>query len=532
MAVDRGVIAGPGNLLLPAASAVLLFSAFPPLHLLIPSFVALVPIAVWTVDRSAERGGAGQAFRGGLWFGLLYFGLLLHWIASALVWFTGWAIPAYLAVVSMLAVGAGSFTWALHRIVRRGGVPLWLALPSAWTSLEWLRAHAPGELAFPWLGLGTSLTAFPELVGAAELVGARGITFWLALLNGLLAEVVLAARDERGGQRALAFAAAFTVVLAVPGGWGYWRADTLPLRAVGRVVAVQPNIPEPVRLDPLGSIDRTLAALERVTPKPGEFSAASHTRSPELVVWPETTILARLEEDTELRRRVLEIARRWGAPVLFGAIGQGSEGTRRSVPFNSAFLAAADGSLTPFRYDKHRLVPLVERVPFVPVSWVESEGAFGQYGRGDDWPLGSMAGGARFGTLLCYESAYPGHSRRFRQEGADVLVNLTNDAWFGREPWYSRTTALWQHPAHLVMRAIENRVGVARAANTGVSLFVDPRGHVEARTELFTPDVTGATLLTSDVTTLYTRTGDVTGLGAMLVTLVSVAGAGRRRRLA
>ena len=537
MATGRGVIPGPGNRLVPAVSAVLLVSAFPPLHLLIPSFVALVPLAVWIVDRGSDGSAPGEAFRGGVWFGLLYFGLLLHWIAIALAWFTWWAIPAYLAVVSALGLGAGSFAWALHRMVRRGGIPLWLALPLAWTALEWLRAHAPGGLAFPWLGLGTSVTAYPELVGSAELVGARGVTLWLAVLNGLLAEAVLAARGEHGMRKALAWAAAFSIVLAVPAGWGYWRAATLPVRAIGHVVVVQPNVPEAVKLDPRSVIDSTLAALERLAPEPEEIPPGVQRSGPtlrepppELVIWPEATILGPVEVDEELRRRVLGVAERWGAPVLFGAIGQGSEGARESVPFNSAFLTSADGLLTGFRYDKHRLVPLVERVPLVPATWLESGQAFGQYGRGEDWPLGSTRSGARFGTLVCFESAYPGHARRFRREGANVLVNLTNDAWFGREPWYSRTAALWQHPAHLVMRAIENRVGVARAANTGISLFVDPRGWVYERSRLFQPEVLEATVYTSDVTTLYTRTGDVAGPAALVVTLVLLAGAGRNRR--
>ena len=561
VAPGGGVIPGPGDRLVPAVSAVLLVSAFPPLHLLIPSFVALVPLAVWIVDRGSDGSAPGDAFRGGVWFGLLYFGLLLHWIAFALVWFTWWAIPAYLAVVSALALCAGSFAWALHRMVRRGGIPLWVALPLAWTALEWLRAHAPGGLAFPWLGLGTSLTAYPELVGSAELVGARGVTLWLAALNGLLAEAVLAARGEsgtaargesgtaargesgtaargeRGTRKTLAWAAAFSIVLAVPAGWGYWRAATLPVRAIGQVVVVQPNVPEAVKLDRRSAIDSTLAALQRLTPEPEEIPPGVQRSGqtlreprPELVIWPEATILGPVEVDEELRRRVLAVAERWDAPVLFGAIGRGSEGARESVPFNSAFLTSADGALTGFRYDKHRLVPLVERVPLVPAKWVESEQAFGQYGRGEDWPLGSTRSGARFGTLVCFESAYPEHARRFRREGANVLVNLTNDAWFGREPWYSRTTALWQHPAHLVMRAIENRVGVARAANTGISLFVDPRGRVYERTRLFQPEVLEATVYTSDVVTLYTRTGDVAGPAAMVATLVLLAGAGRVRR--
>ncbi len=539
------MIPKPGDRLVPAVSAVLLASAFPPFHFLIPSFVGLVPLAVWIVDRGGPgdaadaASGPGDAFKGGAWFGFLYFGLLFHWIALALIWFTWWAIPAYLAVVAALAVCAGAFGWALHRMVCRGGVPLWLALPLAWTALEWLRAHAPGGVALPWLGLGTSLTGYPELVGFAELVGARGITFWLALLNGLVAEAVLSARGEQGPRRAwpwavrwaVRWAVTFTVVLAVPAWWGYRRAVALPVRSVGEVVVVQPNVAQPVRLDPASTIDSTLAALSRLAPGAAGEDAPEGLGepAPELVIWPEATILARIEADDELLMRVEGAARRWGAPVLFGAIGQGTEGTHGSVPFNSAYLTAADGTLSDFRYDKHRLVPLVERVPFVPVAWVASRQVFGQYGRGSDWPLGQTRSGVRFGTLICVESAFASHVRQFRLAGADILVNITNDAWFGRQPWYSRTGALWQHPAHLVMRAIENRVGVARAANTGISLFVDPRGRIHDQTELFNPAVRAATLHTSDVTTLYTRTGDIVGPLSVVLTLLLLAGSGRNR---
>jgi apolipoprotein N-acyltransferase len=137
----------------------------------------------------------------------------------------------------------------------------------------------------------------------------------------------------------------------------------------------------------------------------------------------------------------------------------------------------------------------------------------GVYEPGQEWPLASIADGA-FGVLICYESSYPEASRAYRLEGADLLVNITNDAWYGREPWYSRTTALWQHPAHMVMRAIENRVGVARVANTGISMFVDPLGHVYEATPLFQEDVRVGEVFTTDVTTFYTRYGDLSGTTA------------------
>jgi apolipoprotein N-acyltransferase len=501
-----------GDRLLPAVSALLAVIAFPPFHLLIPSFVALVPLAIWVADQGDGRDIPGRVFRGGVWFGVLYFGVLLYWMPLALAAFTWWAVPAYLTVVMILALGAGCFTWVLHRLTHHDGIPLWVALPVAWTALEWMRAHAPGGLAFPWLGLGTSLTGYPELVGAAELVGARGITLWLALLNGLVAEVVLAARARDGARRAVRWAAAFALVLAVPAAWGYWRARTLPVRAVGEVAVVQPNIAARVRLDGARSNDSTVVSLTRLLPDGDEIS-------PDLVVWPEMTFFGPIETDRSLRERVRAVAERWPAPVVFGGIGQNVTEEGRLIPMNSAFLADRDGRLTGFRYDKQRLVPLVESVPFRSGGWMEGGAGVDSYGRGVDWPLGSTEGGALFGVLICNESIYASHARRYRLAGADFFLSLTNDGWFGREPWYTRTPALWQHPAHLVMRAIEQRVGVARAANTGFSLFVDPIGRVYGRTELFQAVVRSETVYTSDVLTVYTRTGDVAGWTALLLTL-------------
>ena len=114
--------------------------------------------------------------------------------------------------------------------------------------------------------------------------------------------------------------------------------------------------------------------------------------------------------------------------------------------------------------------------------------------------------------------------------GADFLVNITNDGWYGRDAWWGRTTALWQHPAHMVMRAIETRTGVARAANTGFSLFVDPLGRVSARTPLFEPTVRVATLRTTRSIPLFVRWGDWVGSAAAVAAFVLLTVAGLRGR--
>jgi len=509
----------PGERLLPALSALLLAASFPPLHPLILPFVGLVPYAVWIQRLPVDRAGRRAAVRGSLLFGLLHFGALFYWILVALVWFTGLAVVAFLGAMALLTALAALMGWTLHRAVHEVRVPLWLALPVAWTGAEWFRAHWPGPLAFPWLGLGTSLTAFPELVGIAEVVGAQGVGFWLALVNGLLATLVLGAGGgaRSAGRRALTALAA-ALVMVVPAAWGYWRAATLELRDVGPVAVVQPDIAEHLKLDPPVALDSTLASLERLMPRLAPGSAR-------LVVMPEVTftLYPRGGGSGEVLERIQDWSREAGAPILFGSLGFADDGRGGSIPYNSAFLMEPQG-LADYQYDKRYLVPVVERVPLVPAAWLRRLDHFGTFGVGEGWPL-AQVDEIRFGTLICYESTYPEAARRFRLEGADVLVNITNDAWYGREPLWTRTTALWQHPSHLVMRAIENRMGVARAANTGISLFVDPVGRIHGATRLFEPDLRVDTVRTTDVVTLYARWGDLAGSGAALAALLLVVAA-------
>jgi apolipoprotein N-acyltransferase len=512
-----------GERLLPAVAAVLLALSFPPLHPLIPPFVGLVPFALWIQALSPDVEGRRAAVRGALVFGTLYFGVLFYWILVALVWFTPLAILAFIGSMILLVGAAALFGWMLHRSVHGARAPLWLALPVTWTATEWFRAHWPGPLAFPWLGLGTSLTGYPELVGIAEIVGARGVTFWLALVNGLLAAAVLRARERR---RWWALGAVTAVVVALPMAWGVWRARTLPVREVGRVAVVQPNIPEDLKMSRREGLDSTFASLDRLLPRirPG---------SVQLVVLPEVTfqIFPRAVAYAADVDRIQAYAREVGAPILFGSLGFTETGTGDYIPYNAAFLMKPQG-LTDYEYDKRYLVPMVERVPLLPAKWLRHLAYFGKFGVGQGWPLARVDGTA-YAPLVCYESTYPQGARAFRLAGADVLLNITNDSWYGREPWWSRTTALWQHPAHMVMRAIENRMGVARAANTGISLFVDPVGRIHDATPLFQADLRVDPVLTTDIVTFYTRFGDLAGNGSAVAALALVIAAlrlGARRR--
>lgn len=507
-----------GQRAVPAFSGLLLVMAFPPFRLALVSFIALTPLLFFIGQREGGPEGRWEATRGAMLAGLVYFGLTLYWLVIALIFYSLLAIPAYIGTVLVLVCFSGAFGWALHYVIHRTPVPLAVAAAALWTALEWVQGHL-SHLSFPWLGLGTSLAEWPVLAGAADLVGARGLTVWLAAVSGLAAQALLRRRAGKRLRPAVGLLAA--AVVLVPILYGVWRDRTLELRPAARVAVVQPNIPEDMKMDARIAADTSLSALTALTLRVPRDSV-------DLVAWPEVAVPRLLDPPnrTQLSVYLQRLAGLVGAPILTGAYGVAyDEGD--STFFNSAFIVTAD-SVARQRYDKIYLVPFVERIPFVDPDWFEGLFGdirwFGGLGRGtSSQPM--ALNDATFGVLICYESIFAQLSREYRSRGADFLVNMTNDAWYGREEWYARTSALWQHPSHLVLRAIENRVGVARPANTGISMFVDPRGRPSDWTELFEPDIRIATVYTTDAETLFTRWGDWLATGTTLVALLLLVAA-------
>lgn len=537
---DRVVPSRPGWLL---ASGALLGLAHPPFHLLFPSFLALAPFVLWIHGLPEGEEGGREARRGGFFLGLIYYTLVLYWLVTALIWYTPLALLAFLVPVLILAGFLALMTWGVHLAERRLGWPIWVGFPAFWTANEWLRAHIP-DVAFPWMQLGDTLTGFPWLIGAADLVGSRGLSLWLALANALVAVLAVragvgaGAEDGRAGggtgggragradRRLLAPALGLLVTLAGPIGYSLFRWTTLEVRPAARVGVIQPNVPEDLKMHRAPAADSALRATETlVGERLGEWRGTV-----DLVLLPETAFPLAVEDAPSagitgwrhFGAWAAQLASVVGADVLFGALGLDDLGDGDHEYFNSAFLVSERGERVG-RYDKRRLVPVVERVPFVDPRWFTGLTYFGGFGVGertDPFPLG----GGSFGVLICYESIYSGLSRRYRRAGADFLVNITNDAWFGRhEPWWSRTSALWQHPAHLVMRAVETRIGAARSANTGISFLVDPLGRKHRMTELFTATAFAGTVMTTDGETPYVRLGDLAGWGTALAALVAAA---------
>ncbi len=496
--------------LLIALGAIALFASYPPFPLPVISFFAIAP-AVLLVRGAVQDQDPRRAFRWGWWYGLAANGLVLYWMVVALWHFTPFSALGYLATIAVLGLFTGSLFWFATRLrLAVPTVPLWVTLPVAWTALEWLIGHL-SDVRFPWLGLGTSLADAPVLVQWADLAGARGVTLWLAWCNVMIVE---AATERRGAWYVVRGLAPVAVTILLALGYGAWRMRTLPTREAGVVGLIQPNEGFREKWE-LGHEDAVVAKLLAMSQQ-----AMARAR-PQLIVWPEAAIPGYFFQNFAWEQAISGLARASHTPIVTGGL-QADPRDPPPVPYyNAAFFFDSTGDRRDHPvYGKHYLVPIVERVPFVPVRWMRRVPGLGRwsggFARGRDLPVYETALG-RFGILICYESAFEDLPRKYRARGADFLINVTNDAWFGR------TTAPQQHASHLVLRAIESRMGIARAANSGISEFVDPLGRAYAASSLEQEAIVVDRLRTSDVTTLYVRLGDWVGT---LVVALTLSGAG------
>lgn len=492
--------------------AIALTASYPPFPLPLVSLLAITP-AVLLLRQAILDNDYRKAFRWGWWYGLATNALVLYWMVVALWHFTPFSALGYFATIAILGLLTGLMFWFVARVcLVAPRIPLWAALPIAWTALEWLVGHL-GDARFPWLGLGTSLADAPVLIQWADIAGARGITLWLAWCNVVIVE---AATDVRGAWylvRRLGPVAA-TVVVAL--GYGTWRMKTLPIREAGVIGMVQPNEGFSEKWNPAHA-DSAMSALFSLS-----RGLLAGSPKPQLLVWPEAAVPGFFLDHPQWDAAISRFVAEQRVPLMTGGLNAEPEAPpRRGFRiFNAAFYYDSTGDRTRHPvYAKHYLVPVVERVPFVPVRLFRAIPGLarwsGGFSSGKEWLVYASPVG-KFGVVICYESAFEDAPRQYRAHGADFFINVTNDAWFGS------TSAPAQHASHLVLRAIETRMGVARAANSGITEFVDPLGKAYAQTKLNEPASVAGVLRTSDVIPLYVRLGDWVGTVVVILTLAGI----------
>jgi apolipoprotein N-acyltransferase len=508
-----GLIPTRAEALAALASAALFAITFPPFNLVVPALLCLVPITVM-VTRAADREGhAWQAARAGFWFGFIGYGANLYWIAVALLLYTKLALLGYVASLIWLAPVVGATMAALFFARKLTGWPLAILLPIVWTASELLLNHL-SDLSFPWLPLGLSMAHVTSLAQVADLSGVRGVSFWIAAVNGIVVDAWLYRSNRRAATLRVVSA---LVLIAAVAAYGEWRIATIRLTPLARIAIVQPDIPEEVKL-----------TTENPTAHVGKLDSMTRAElarsSPDLVVWPEAALDRFLWQYPAWADSLRSAVALHPTPIITGFMDSGDP---RIVPFayyNAALLTDPRGYISPQPpYRKHYLVPIVERVPFVNPDWFRGVDYFGGFGRGTSEEPFHLDFGT-VGVLICYESIFPQLARDYARQGTSVLLNITNDAWF------QRSNAPYQHFAHLSLRAIENRLPVVRAANTGISGWIDPLGRVRAETPIFVPRTATYTVEVTSTHTLYTRFGDWLGELCSVLTLGFLFAAWRAAR--
>ncbi|HSB73657.1 MAG TPA: apolipoprotein N-acyltransferase [Candidatus Methylomirabilis sp.] len=510
----------PLRLGLALGSGLLCCLAFPAWDIGAVAFVALVPLFV-AVEGAPPRQAAWLGYASGLAFYLA----TIWWVINTMT--TYGRMPLALSLVTLLllcGVLAGytaAFAWLLVLGERRlripkGIVPLTAA--GLWTGLELLRTYLFSG--FPWVLLGYSQYRQPTVRLLASAVGVYGISALLVLVNGTLADLL--ARWLRPPAEGAHLRGALLPVglacLALAATVGYagilWRDPTGgdPIR----VGLLQGNIDQSLKWDKSYQT-ATLDIYERLARK----AAAEH---PALIVWPEAAVPFFLRFEPKLGVRVHRLVVETGIPMLIGSPDEGED----KRLYNTAFLLGRDGQIHG-RYDKRHLVPFGEYVPLKQIFFFLDKlvVGIGDFGRGRSATVFTLDG-LRFGVMICYEVVFPEEVRQFAGGGADFLVNITNDAWFGR------SGAPYQHLAMAAMRAVENGSYLVRAANTGISAVIAPTGEVLEQAGIFTEAVLVGTIRPRRAETPYTRHGDVLAwaclvfLGAYLLALGRVRWAARR----
>ena len=473
---------------------------------LAPLLIALASTSGWRAARLGYVTGAVSSM------GLLY------WTALVVVQYGGLALPVGILVMGALCLAFsifhGLFGWGTARLLSAFGPAGLLGAPFVWVGLEYARTHT--FFSFPWTLLGYSQHGLLPFVQVAAFTAVYGVSFLVCAASALLAFLALEPRPSR--RRAAV--AALALLVGGSGAWGLWEMGR-PVAETGRlrVGLVQGGIRQEDKWLPENAWSNVGRHLDLT-----EKAAALGAR---LVVWPESAVPFLFDDDEALATLLRDAVRRRGIYLYFGNDDRERRTDGPGRVYVGAKLLDPSGELVA-RYHKIRLVPFGEYVPMKALFTLGGRFAAKLVQEVSDFTPGEEAttgvvDGHRVGGFICYEAIFPSLVRRFGAGGAELLVNITNDAWYGT------TSAPYQHLAMAAFRAVENRRYLVRAANTGITAVVDPRGRVLEPTRLFDTTVLVREVPLVAETTFYARHGDVFARTCAALALALVAATYRRR---
>lgn len=500
---------------LAVVSGLALALAFPNFDFNFLAWVAFVPL-LYAIDGETHSRGFLYA-----WLqGFACYVASLYWITITLHHFAGvqviFAVIPMMLLAAVIALFTAAAIWIAAFITARLGLSIVLTLPVVWTAVEWVRTYFP--IGFPWNLLGYTAYQNLTLIQFAEFTGVYGVSALIILFNVVIYTVIF--RRESARVQGISLGVLSTLMVSA------WIFGTLRIGDLQRehpdqslkFAMVQGDIPQSIKWDP-NFLESSFSVYVQQTQQAAQLGA-------DLIVWPEAAAAfffqpteqypAAFADDAPYRQRLLQLAADTSDPILFGAPALATEDGRLGF-FNRAYLVSGSGTITAW-YDKIQLVPFGEYVPLRSLLGYfvnRVVAGFGDMFAGSQQTIFELKG-ARLGVLICYESIFPNLARTAVNRGADILVNITNDAWYGE------SSAPYQLLAMAAMRAVETKVPVVRVANTGISAVIVPTGQITARTPLFKRGTEIERVYWQPRRTVYTIVGDLFAETSFALTAIAL----------
>ncbi|MBS1126479.1 MAG: lnt [Nitrospirae bacterium] len=494
---------------LPAiVSGVLIVLAFPVFDLYPLAWVALIPLLL-----SLWKKTPGEALQTGFVFGIVYFFGTLYWIYHSIHFYGGVSFVASIAIVILLccylSMYTAVFAYVFSSFIKKTKLPMLLIGPVLWVVLEFIRSYA--FTGFPWSSIGYSQYKFLPIIQVSDITGVYGISFLVVAFNCAIVDALLI--KSRIRQMPL-FPLSYTIlgfftlliIIASSLGYGFWRLGQERPGHMVRASVVQGNIEQDKKWEP--------AFQKYVMDTYSSLSLEAVKGSPDLIVWPETAIPFFFGADTANTEYFVRFQKTLSTYLLFGSVLTKKTSADQQFLTNSVLLLDKEGKIS-YRYDKIHMVPFGEYVPLRSVLFFIDKlvAGIGDYLPGNQYIKAETKFGG-FASLICYEIIFPGLVRKFYAKDGDFIVNITNDAWFGK------TAGPYQHFSMAVFRAIENRKPLMRSANTGISGFIDSNGRIVSTTELFQRQVLSEEIKTDNTLSMYSRYGDLFMYFCMVISVM------------
>jgi apolipoprotein N-acyltransferase len=458
------------RLLLAASSGAILSLSY---HGSFPSVYSWFCLALLLASILGSR--ARVAFFCGFLHGLIFVLTCVPWIAETLSIHGGMSAVAgwgvLLLIGSVWAAAIGVFAWSVQRLSLRSYTLALAGSPFLWISTEVFRAYLP-EISFPWSLLGYAPAENPALLQLATITGVYGLSFLAAAFNALLLWTDCGPAEQT--KRRVGIFAGVLIVLLLVMAIGPRFVPKVEAHHWARVM--QPNFPENMQYvgDWYADHKADLVDLDTLSLRPSSSGV-----KPDLLIWPEAPAPFSFQ-DPHFAPYIAHLATEFHNPVIVGVIEWKPETDivngvphRTMVPFNSGAMLNEFGQRT-FSYDKIHLVPFGEYEPFPFIHQVVTSVSeeVGGFHKGKERSVGLYGNGYKFSVFICYEAIYPGEIREFTDRGAQLLVNISNDGWFGT------SAAAEQHLRMARVRAVENRRWILRDTNSGISASIDPYGNL------------------------------------------------------